>query len=233
VEQAGALPLLLPVSNNQDIIEELSLRIDGLLLTGGPDIPGDYWGEITHEKAELARRERIDFEMALFRRVLRLDKPVLGICLGHQLMNVALGGTICQDIESLLPHAHDHRRPPGSALRLHAVHIRLGSRLHDILGKEEVQVATAHHQVVNRVGDGMRVAAESEDHLIEATELPDRRFVISVQWHPELLLEDAATQKLFSAFINASRPHESTMNHACPADMEHEGRGGKEGGTRD
>ncbi|NCO35176.1 MAG: hypothetical protein AUJ92_21440 [Armatimonadetes bacterium CG2_30_59_28] len=204
IERAGGLPVVLPVFENTKVVCALSERIDGLLLTGGPDIPADYWGDETHEKADLARRERIDFELALFRHMLEEDKPVLGICLGHQLMNVALGGSLCQDIGTFLPDANDHRRPPGSEWRLHPVHIKSGSRLQGILGLDCVDVATSHHQVVDRVGRGLIVTAQSEDGLIEATELSDRRFVISVQWHPELLLEDTSTNRLFSAFTEAT-----------------------------
>lgn len=204
IENAGGLPVLLPITRNDPMMEALAQRIDGLLLTGGPDIPADYWGEETHETADPARRERIEFEFKLLRRILTMDKPVLGICLGHQVMNVALGGALTQDIATFLPEANDHRRPPGPVLRKHRVYLKPGSRLRDILQSEAVEIATSHHQVVRKPGKGCEITGWSEDNLIESTEIPDREFAVSVQWHPELLIDDEATVRLFTAFTRAA-----------------------------
>lgn len=205
IENAGGLPILLPITANPRMIEGLAARIDGLLLTGGPDIPADYWGEETHEKSDPVRRERVDFEIALLHRMLDVDKPVLGVCFGHQLMNVALGGSLIQDIETFVPQANDHRRPPGTQIRTHKVYVKKDSRLHGVLGADVVEIATSHHQLVDRPGNGCVPAAHSEDDLLEATEIPDRKFALSVQWHPELLLDAPATRRLFDAFTHAAR----------------------------
>ena len=185
VERGGGLPLVLAPGVAADAPDLLE-RIDGLVLSGGSDIDPALYGEAPHPKLGAVFRERDDFELALAREAVARDRPILAICRGHQVLNVALGGTLVQDIPSevLGDTTHDARSERWE--RAHDVRILHGTRLGAILGRETVAVNSFHHQAVERLGEGLVISAYSSgDNLIEGIEMPDRRFVIGVQWHPE------------------------------------------------
>lgn len=145
---------------------------------------------------------RTDFEIQLTRLALTRELPVFGICGGAQVLNVALGGSLYQDIPSQVPKAHKHS---GSPERAHTVDIVPGTRLAAVVGMPEMRVNSLHHQAVKVPGQGMVVSASACDGVIEAVEIADRPFVIGVQWHPEqLFMDDDAAQRLFSAFVQAA-----------------------------
>jgi putative glutamine amidotransferase len=152
-------------------------------------------------------RRRDDFELALAREALRRDVPMLAICRGQQVLNVATGGTLIQDIPSEMKGAAKHDVSGRRSRRSHGVVVAPGSRLHGILGRETVPVNSFHHQSVARVGRGLVVSARCpEDGLIEGLEMPGRRFVVAVQWHPESFWDEPDSfQSLFDAHAAACR----------------------------
>jgi putative glutamine amidotransferase len=200
VEDGGGLPFVLAPGRPEDA-EALLDRVSALVLSGGSDVDPALFGERPHPKLGRVVRERDDFELALTREALRRDLPILAICRGHQVLNVATGGTLIQDIPSEVTGGveHDPRRERWE--RAHLVDIVEGTRLREILGRGTVSVNSFHHQAIGKLGDGLVVSARSSgDDLIEGVEMPSRRFVVGVQWHPESFWNQAdGFQPLFRA----------------------------------
>jgi putative glutamine amidotransferase len=206
VEQAGAVPVVLPPLRAEDVAALVG-RLDGVLLSGGVDLDPVLFGQAPHPKLGQVNRRRDDFELALTRAALRQDLPILAICRGHQVLNVATGGTLIQDIPSLVKGAnvHDARGPRWR--RAHRVDLEPQSRLREILGRDTIPVNSFHHQAVDRLGEGLVVSARSpEDGVVEGIEMPTRRFVVAVQWHPESFWSRPDSfQPLFDAHAEACR----------------------------
>src|SRR5919201_1420642 len=188
LQRAGAVAVMLPpdewlAERPDDALDAL----DGLLLAGGADIDPDSYGEPRHAKTANTRPERDRAEIALARRALERDLPVLGICRGMQLLNVALGGTLIQHLPDDFGHT-DHRRALGSFDNAdHDVRLAPGSLAARAAGETRHATKSHHHQGVARLGEGIEASGWSVlDELVEAIELPDRRFVLGVQWHPEV-----------------------------------------------
>jgi len=208
IEKAGGLPLVLAPIRPADAGELLD-HLGGLLLSGGSDIDPALYGEKPHPKLSPLVRERDEFELALCREALRRDLPILAICRGHQVLNVATGGTLLQDIPSEVTGGIDHDPRCERWERAHDVRILQGSRLREILGRETVAVNSFHHQAVEKRGEGLVVSACSAgDAIVEGIEMPDRRFVLGVQWHPEAFWNrPEGFSSLFEAFVTeAARP---------------------------
>lgn len=187
VRLAGGLALLLPPDPRalEDPDAWLDL-LDGLVLAGGCDIdPGSY-GARPHPETTGTVPERDAFEQALARRAIERDLPVLGICRGMQLLNVALGGTLLQHVPDAVGHG-EHRRNPGTFEgNDHEVLLEPGSVAARAAGEERHRVLSHHHQAVDALGEGLTVTGRAvDDDLVEAVELPDARWVLGVQWHPE------------------------------------------------
>jgi putative glutamine amidotransferase len=202
VQRAGAIAMVLPPDAHVAADPEQTLSLlDGLMLAGGADIdPGSY-GEPAHPQTIDTVPERDAFEIALTRAAVERDLPVLGICRGMQLINVALGGTLLQHLPEHLGH-EDHRRVLGSFDGAdHDVELDQGSLAALAAGEVAHATKSHHHQGVDRLGEGLKVTGHSTlDGLVEAVELADRRFVLGVQWHPEA---DPAS-KVVDAFVRAS-----------------------------
>jgi putative glutamine amidotransferase len=206
VEKAGGLPLVLCPGQPADAREFLD-HVDALLLSGGSDVDPALYARPPHQKLGLVIRERDDFELALCREALRRDLPLFAICRGHQVLNVATGGTLLQDLPSDLGSMEDHD-PRGERWRdAHEVVIEPGTRLFEILGQETVSVNSFHHQAVDDLGRGLRVSARSAGaRVVEAVEMPDRHFVLGVQWHPEAYWDrPSGFRALFEALVTAAR----------------------------
>jgi putative glutamine amidotransferase len=206
VEAAGGRPVLLAPGRAEDVAAHLE-AVDGLLLTGGSDVAPDLYGQEAHPKLGRVVRERDEFELALCREALRRDLPVLAICRGQQVLNVAAGGTLVQDIPSQVEGAAEHNPQGVERWALaHEVAVTAGTRLHEVLGRETVRVNSFHHQSVERVGDGLVVSARAVgDGVVEGIEAPGRRFVVGVQWHPEAYWDrEGGTPALFAAFVAAA-----------------------------
>jgi putative glutamine amidotransferase len=190
--KAGGIPVFLPPSGNAVFYAEI---IDALLIPGGHDINPSYYHEDILPKVKLVPRERSDFEISLFMEIIKHQKPVLGICYGMQLINVAFGGTLYQDIESQLSSDINHRKG------YHKIMIE-GNRF---IEEGEFSVNSTHHQAIKELGAGLVGFAFSRDKLIEAFYRKDYLFLAGVQWHPERLLDDKLSLALFQSFIKASR----------------------------
>ena len=204
VRRAGAEPVVL--SNRQDPRAVLD-RVDGILLTGGLDVDPALYGEAPHPATE-ASPERDRFEVPLSQAALERDVPVLAICRGVQVLNVAAGGTLVQDIPSQEPSDIEHAPAGKRAERVHVVDIEPGSRLARIVGARRIATNSSHHQSVRRTATELHVTARSEDGIVEGLEPRDPAWwAVAVQWHPEELTatDEDWDRRLFSAFAAAVR----------------------------
>lgn len=197
VTRAGGVAVLLPPQQS-GALEAVS-AIDGLLLAGGPDLDPDTYGQDPHPRTGTPNSGRDDWEFAVLGEALRQQIPVLGVCRGMQLMNVALGGRLIQHLPDRLGDvAH---QPAPAVFGDQSVRVRPGSRLAPILGTGPVPVRCYHHQAVAEIGHGLLPAAWCGDETVEALEMPERDFVFGVQWHPEAAPED---NRLFEALVEAA-----------------------------
>jgi putative glutamine amidotransferase len=196
VAAAGGVPVLLPPVSG---IENAVSRLDGLIISGGPDIEPGRYGQQAGPQTTIVRPERDEAEIALFRAARAAGAPVLGICRGMQLMNVALGGTLFQHLPDAVGH-EGHSPTPGTMAE-HKVTVARSGLLAAILGEGAHLVPTHHHQGIERLGDGLVATAWAEDGTVEALEL-DGVFAIGVQWHPETGNDPA----IFRALVDAAAP---------------------------
>lgn len=208
VLRAGGLPMVLPYSDDRAVLEAYLERLSGLLVSGGGfDIPPEAYGETPREGLGPVKPERTRFERALVDLALARGMPVLGICGGMQLLNVALGGTLYQDIGRELPQARPHQQDHDRQHPHHPVDVKDGTLLAEALGRGQLMVNSTHHQAVNKVGQGLKVSAVAPDGVVEAVELESARaFVVGVQWHPELLIDTVPPHLgLYKAFVYRAR----------------------------
>jgi len=199
VREAGGIPVILPTSSDGEVIDGYLERLDGLLMPGGLDIPPAEYGEEVHETVEPLEEDRYRFEKALGKAwIEQSEKPLLGICLGSQWINVLQGGSLVQDIPSELGGNHRGTN--------HRVTLEADSRLALIFGEREFEVNSNHHQAVGELGENLRIVARSADGVVEAIETTDAdRFLIGVQWHPERMVpEDGRQKRLFKEFVRAA-----------------------------
>lgn len=207
VLEVGGIPVILPVIASKASLRRILTRVDGLLVTGGNfDIHPRWYGETPIAELGNIKNERTDFELELVAIALKQDVPVLGVCGGAQAINVALGGSLYQDIAAQLPWALEHERGAVKEHGGHRVHIHEGTRLAKIVKQDFLEVNTTHHQAVKRLGKGLVANATADDGLIEGIESADHSFVLGVQWHPEVLAPKNAVQRdIFASFISTAR----------------------------
>lgn len=207
VLRAGGLPFILPYSDDKQVVDAYLDRVSGVLITGGAfDIPPEAYGEAAREGLGALKPGRTNFEMLVLRGALSRRMPILGICGGMQLLNVAYkGGSLFQDLERELPGATPHEQKHDRTHPHHPVEIRDHTILSDCLGKGQLMVNSTHHQAVKAVGDGLIASAFANDGVIEAIEAKDG-FVVGVQWHPELLIDTVPPHLgLYKTFVNKAR----------------------------
>jgi len=214
VRLAGGVPIVLPAAEGE--IPEALEAVDALILPGGGDIDPAHYGGIRHEANYGISAERDGFELALVRAALgRHDLPILCICRGMQLLNVALGGDLVSHIPEHYGEKVVHRHPELRPV-VHPVRIEPASRLARTLGATELTVQSVHHQAVSRLGAGLRAVAWSPDGVIEAVESERRSFLIGVQWHPELgALGDERQRRLFEALVGHRRGRAALLRSAA------------------
>jgi putative glutamine amidotransferase len=203
---AGAAPVLVPVVDGEAALRRVYASLDGLLLAGGPDVDPVRYGEQARPQLRRVTPERDRLELELLEWALADDLPVFGICRGIQVLNVALGGSLWQDIAAQVPEAQKHDYHPGypESRRSHAVEVAPASRLASRIGTGEFWVNSLHHQAIGRLGRGLRVTAQAPDGIIEAVEMTACRWVLGVQWHPEWMVpEDPGMRGLFEGFAAA------------------------------
>lgn len=206
VRIAGGIPLLIPLGLDPTELQVILERVDGLLFTGGGDIAPDRFGGQSHPSVHQVDTDRDEVEIQLFKEAVRLKKPFLGICRGIQIANVALGGELYTDIASHLPSSLKHEYISGRPWShiSHSVQVLEDSRLAEILGGNQFDVNSLHHQAVSRLAEDFQVTAHAPDGIIEALELPGHPFGIAVQWHPEWLQDQPPMRALFRAFVQSS-----------------------------
>jgi microsomal dipeptidase-like Zn-dependent dipeptidase/gamma-glutamyl-gamma-aminobutyrate hydrolase PuuD len=186
VIKAGGSPVLIPLTNDGRVLEEILSKVDGLVLSGGGDIHASFFNEELHPSVESCDLERDNYDLALVRRAAARHIPILGICRGQQLINVAFGGNLIQDIPSQVPQsAINHNQTEERAVGTHTVTVRPGSTLHGIVKNENIPVNSFHHQAVKEVAPGFKAVAFSDDSVTEAIESTDGKSILGVQWHPE------------------------------------------------
>lgn len=203
VEKAGGVPLVLPYVEGPEEISLLVDRIHGLMLTGGAfDIDPSYYGEDWIVEPGTAKETRTRFEMEITKQALDRDLSILGICGGEQNINVALKGSLFQDISTQNPKALNHEQKQEKTETSHEIRITPGTLLHRIVGEDTLRVNSSHHQSVKYPGEGLKVNALSEDGIIEGIESPRHSFVLGVQWHPEHLFgKEPGCRRIFEAFV--------------------------------
>ena len=200
VRRSGALPVLLPLTEDTYILDGIFDRLDGMVFTGGADIEPAMYGQEKLPVCGETEPQRDGMEMYLLRRCLLAGLPFLAICRGFEVMNIAAGGTLYQDIETQRPDSVKHPCYDTPAEKVHAVSFVAGTKLRQIEDMPETRVNSRHHQGVREVGKGMTVSAYAEDGLIEGLEIPDHPFAIGIQWHPETLSAfTPEAQRLFDA----------------------------------
>ncbi len=198
VAENGGVPVVLPTIDDEEVIERYVQDLDGLVLVGGADIPPAAYGQEPHETVKEIPKQRYDFERRLISLWLDSGKPILGVCLGMQFTNVVAGGTLIQDIPSQVGTQVEHRG-------YHTVRVEPGSLLAEILGTHRVRVYSNHHQAIKDLGKGLRIAARSEDGVIEAAERTKGGFGLFVQWHPEAGDDVRSRDAIYGALIRACR----------------------------
>jgi len=186
VLKAGGTPVLIPLMTDETALEAIVSRIDGLILSGGCDINPQLFGEEHHPTVETCDSERDRYEMALLKQAVERQLPILGICRGNQLINVAFGGSLIQDIPSQVTESTvNHNQEEAREIATHSIKIKPESRLHQITRSRQIMVNSFHHQAVKAVAPGFEAVAWADDGVIEAIESTEGKVILGVQWHPE------------------------------------------------
>lgn len=207
--RSGACPVIIPLELTEAMLDSLLARLDGILFTGGGDVHPSCYGSTEHPLVADVDPDRDRVEVHLMRRVLEAHLPFLGICRGLQLINIALGGTIYEDILDQRPASLQHSNPdrPRDYLA-HPIQIEQDSQLLLILGSDRLEVNSFHHQGIRDLAPTLIPTAHAPDGIIEAFEIPGYGFGLGVQWHPECLQEHIPMQALFAAFTQACQVQE-------------------------
>ena len=204
IEAAGGIPVMLPLTTDYKIIQRLVENFDGFLLTGGQDVSPKLYGEEILSECGQINQQRDKMEQILIKQVIELDKPMLGICRGIQILNAVLGGTLYQDLPMQYSSEIDHHMTPPYDRVVHKVILNEETPLYSILNVKEIGVNSYHHQAIKDLSEKLEIAAVSEDGIIEGVYMPGKKFVLATQWHPELsYLKDENSMKIFNAFVNA------------------------------
>ncbi len=202
IERAGAIPLVLPANSSTSALRRLVSLMDGLVISGGNfDIHPRYYGEIPLKELGVVKAQRTEFELEMTATALAQDLPVLGICGGAQAINVALGGSLYQDIETQFTGARAHEQSDKKYSGGHRITVQDNTQLHAIVRQRNLEVNTTHHQAVKKLGRGLVVGAFADDGVVEAIESTRHRFVLGVQWHPEVLARRKAQRRIFTSFV--------------------------------
>lgn len=213
IRKSGGLPVILPLELTESESEMLAGKLDGILFTGGPDVHPFLFGEETLQGCGEVSVLRDTAELGLFHAMYQKRKPILGICRGIQLINIALGGTIYQDMNTQFTEEHPvaHRQPFPCTSPSHRVTLVPGTRLARIAGAPVIEVNSMHHQAVKIPARGLTVSAYASGNLIEGLEMQDYPYLTGVQWHPEYLVESCGhAARLFQSFVNACAGKEET-----------------------
>jgi putative glutamine amidotransferase len=216
--QVAAVPVMVPLfDEDMDTLRAIFDRMDGIFLAGGVDVDPESYGAARHADCGRTDPARDRVEIQLTRWAIAERKPLLGVCRGMQVLNVALDGTLHQDFAACLPDAIKHDYFPNAGhsrdYLAHEVQVVHGSRLWSAFGAGTAHVNSMHHQGIDRLGEGLAATAFAPDGLVEALEADGDAFAVGVQWHPEMLIDsDAGTRRLFEAFVDAARDWRSVRS---------------------
>lgn len=205
VEKAGGVPIVIPVNLNKENIKIQIKSMDGVLISGGGDVNPILYKEEPFKELDYIYQEIDEFDIEVINIALENNKPILGICRGLQVLNVALGGSLYQDLKYIKGSHIKHNQNAKPYLGTHYIDIKEGSILKEII-TEKVLVNSYHHQSVKTLGNNLKAIAYSNDGVIEAIQKMDKSFVLGVQWHPELMVDyDQYMLEIFKRFINESK----------------------------
>nr|WP_320025267.1 gamma-glutamyl-gamma-aminobutyrate hydrolase family protein [uncultured Acetobacterium sp.] len=208
IARAGGIPIILSILDQDKDIEAIADRLDGFVFSGGQDVDPLQYGEVMLECCNEIYPPRDDLEIKLLEAVMKRDKPVFGVCRGLQLINVALGGTLYQDINKQMKRDQkiQHFQQNNYEYPVHEVTVEKNSKLSEIVGSDKIRVNSMHHQGINHLSSRLIATASSNDSLVEAIEIPELSFGLAVQWHPEFLWrDDERTLSILQAFVEAAR----------------------------
>lgn len=205
ITNSGGIPVLLPITSDEETINTYINKIDGLLVTGGSDVNPLEYNEEPLSKTGYFDFQRDKFEIELIHKVHNAQKPILGICRGIQIMNVAFKGTLYQDLSYIDGSFVKHRQEADRNVPSHSIELKKGSKLFEVYG-QTAAVNSFHHQAVKTLGNGFVVTAKAKDGVVEGIELEGKVFTVAVQWHPEGMFEnDIKSQNLFNEFIKSCK----------------------------
>lgn len=214
VRTGGGYPFIVPLLDDPDFLPDILPYFHGLLLLGGEDVRPERYGQADGGRLKRSDSNRDAAEFTALQLALERDLPVLAICRGHQILNVALGGTLIQDIPTERPEAQQHHRH-GGVTPMHDITFTAGTRLASWYARDTIKVNSSHHQAIDRLAEGLIVAATAPDGIIEAVEAPGYDWVVGVQWHPERMYRQTAEQlELFEQFIAAGVRRAAVTGHA-------------------
>ncbi|GAA4716372.1 gamma-glutamyl-gamma-aminobutyrate hydrolase family protein [Brevibacillus fulvus] len=204
VERAGGTPVILPITERPETLERILDLLDGVILSGGTDLDPRFYGEAPHFGLGMVDARRDAHEIVLAKKVLYgTELPILAICRGCQLLAVVSGGSLYQDLRTERPNSFNHSLPNGQKDHLsHSVTVSAQSKLHHLFADGEVMVNSFHHQAIKQAGDGFQITMQAPDGVIEGIEQSGERFVVGVQWHPEMIIDQGEVyQQLFRLFV--------------------------------
>lgn len=203
---ADAIPVMLPLTSEPELLEQIVEKFDGFLFTGGQDISPAIYGEEALPVCGECCGKRDEMELALLKLAWKQNKSILGICRGIQLLNVGLGGTLYQDLPSQKSSEVEHHQSPPYDEPVHRVQIVENSPLHRLLNQSELSVNSYHHQAVRQLAPGLCAMAYSTDGLVEAVYAPEKNYIWAFQWHPEFSFQkDTHSRKIFRSFVNSMK----------------------------
>ncbi len=206
IREASGLPVIFPLTDDKDDIDSLVNKCDGILFTGGQDVQPHLYNEKTINNSVICCPMRDSMELKVLSYAMEQEKPILGICRGLQFINVALGGTLYQDLPAEHPSLTRHLQTPPYSDSIHEVTLCKDEPLSFLIKKEKIKVNSLHHQAIKELAPTLKSMAISEDGLIESVYLPDYSFLWAVQWHPEFSYkEDRFSKEIFKSFTNAAK----------------------------
>ena len=206
VERQGGIPIVIPYAAADETLTQFINICDGFIFTGGADIDPRHYGEAKKETCGEIQPNRDDLELRLFNALIGTEKPILAICRGIQLVNVALGGTLYQDLPTEKPSEIFHQQKEAKFETSHEVNIRKTTPLYELIGKERMIANSFHHQAIKDLGKDLEIMAVSDDNIIEAVFLNNDRYLRAYQWHPERIWDkDDCNRLIFEDFLGACK----------------------------
>lgn len=205
IEESGGIPVILPYTENEETLDRYIEICDGFFFTGGKDVEPNRYNEEPQAYCGIIQKYRDNLEFSAFRKIFQTEKAILGVCRGCQIINVALGGTLYQDIPSQINTDIVHKQQGEKHLPSHSVSIVDNTPLSELVdGAPRMQANSFHHQAIKTLGKGLEVTAYADDGIIEGIYLKSERYLRGYQWHPERLYgSDINNRKLFDDFIKA------------------------------